>query len=135
MFQKQTSNSSSSQTTIIARGVTLEGNFQGQGDVVVEGHVKGSITTSGSLTVGSEALIEAEVKVGEASVAGTIQGNITVANRLELRATAKLVGDITAQVIAMEAGASLQGKMAVGGKSTDQKKASHAERTMAHASA
>lgn len=135
MFQKQSTSSSSSQATIIARGVTLEGNFQGQGDVVVEGHVKGSIITSGSLTVGSEALIEAEVKAGEASVAGTIQGNVTVANRLELRATAKLVGDVTAQVIAMEAGASLQGRMTVGGKPADHKKISHVERGMAHASA
>ena len=77
MFQKS-SGGSSAQPTIIARGVTLEGNFQGQGDVTVEGHVKGSLTTTGSLTVGPEAVIEAEVRAAEASVAGTIQGNVTV---------------------------------------------------------
>lgn len=134
MFQKSTSGSSS-QPTIIARGVTLEGNFQGQGDVTVEGHVKGSLTTTGSLTVGPEAVIEAEVRAAEASVAGTIQGNVTITNRCEVRATAKIVGDVTAQVIAIEAGASLQGRLMVGTKSTEQKRSASTERGVAHAAA
>ncbi len=131
MFQKQVSGSAA-QATMIARGVTLEGNFKGDGDVVVEGRVKGSIQTTGVLTVGPEAVIEAEVQVGEASVAGTIQGNITVKNRLELRSTAKLTGDVTAQVLAMEAGACLQGKLVIGKGPSEQKKSVHVEH-MAHA--
>jgi cytoskeletal protein CcmA (bactofilin family) len=132
MFQKQP-NSSSSSSTIIARGVTLEGNFKGDGDVVVEGCVKGSLQTGGMLTVGPEATIEAEVQVGEASVAGTIQGNITVKNRLELRSTAKVTGDVVAQVLAMEAGACLQGRLVIGkGSPGDAKQPARAER-VAHA--
>lgn len=133
MFQKPSSGSS--QATVIARGVTLEGNFQGEGDVVVEGRVKGSLTTTGTLTVGAEAVIEAEVRASEASVAGTIQGNVTINNRLELRATAKILGDVHAQVIAIEAGASLQGRLSVGVKAGDTKRATNAERGVAHASA
>lgn len=133
MFQKQSSGSSD-QATIIARGVTLEGNFQGQGDLVVDGRVKGSINTAGSLTVGPEAVIEAEVRAGEASVAGAIQGNITVANRLELKPTAKLTGDVTAQILTIEAGACLQGRLAIGAKQSEQKKPLSSERGMAHAS-
>lgn len=133
MFQKSTT--SSSQPTIIARGVTLEGNFQGQGDVTVEGHVKGSLVTTGSLTVGPEAVIEAEVRAAEASVAGTIQGNVTITNRCEVRATAKVVGDVTAQVMAIEAGASLQGRLMVGVKSSEQKRPLVAERGVARAAA
>lgn len=134
MFQKS-ANGSSSQPTIIARGVTLEGNFQGQGDVSVEGHVKGSLITTGSLTVGPEAVIEAEVKAAEASVAGTIQGNVTVTNRCEVRATAKIIGDVTAQVIAIEAGASLQGRLTVGTKSPEPRRSLGAERNVVHATA
>lgn len=133
MFQKQSS--SSSQPTVIARGVTMEGNFQGQGDVVVDGCVKGSLTTTGSLTVGSEAVLEAEVRAAEAAVAGTIQGNVTIANRLEVRSTAKIIGDVTAQIIAIEAGASIQGRFLIGAKSVETKRAIHTERSMVHASA
>ena len=134
MFQKQTAGSSS-QPTVIARGVTLEGNFQGQGDVMVEGQVKGSLATTGSLTVGPEAVIEAEVRAAEAFIAGTVQGNMTVTNRLEVRATAKLIGDVTAQVIAIEAGASLQGRLMIGVKVADTKRAALAERSVVRATA
>ena len=133
MFQKST-NVSSAQPTIIARGVTLEGNFQGQGDVVVEGQVKGSLTTTGSLTVGPEAVIEAEVRAAEASIAGTVQGNMTITNRCEVRSTAKLIGDVTAQVIAIEAGASFQGRLIVGTKATEAKRVPVGERSVARAS-
>lgn len=138
MFQKSTSGSSSSsqQATVIARGVTLEGNFQAQGDVVVEGRVKGSLSTTGALTVGTEAVIEAEVKAADASVAGTIQGNVTVSNRLELRPTAKIVGDVSTQVIAIEAGASLQGRLSVAApKVAEGKRSGSADRSALHAAA
>lgn len=133
MFQKPSS--SSTQATVIARGVTMEGNFQGQGDVIVEGRVKGSLATGGSLTVGPEAVIEAEVRAAEAAVAGTIQGNLVVANRLEIRSTAKIIGDVTAQIIAMEAGACLQGRLSVGVKAADGKRAANSERGLAQAAA
>jgi len=133
MFQKPSS--SSTQATVIARGVTMEGNFQGQGDVVVEGRVKGSLSTGGALTVGPEAVIEAEVRAAEAAIAGTIQGNLVVTNRLEIRATAKIIGDVSAQIIAMEAGACLQGKLSVGVKAADGKRAPGAERGLAQAAA
>ncbi len=138
MFQKASSASSSSssqQSTVIARGVTLEGNFQGQGDVVVEGRVKGSLTTTGTLTVGTEAVIEAEVKVTDASVAGTIQGNVSVSNRLELQPTAKIIGDVTTQVIAIEAGASLQGRLSVGAQKAPEGKRAANAGSVAHAAA
>ncbi len=120
---------------MIARGVTLEGNFQGQGDCVVEGHVKGSFTTTGALTVGPEAVIEADVHAAEAAIAGVVQGNMTIKNRCEIRATAKVTGDVTAQVISIEAGALFQGRLMAGVPSVERQPVSVPARAVARVGA
>ncbi|MFH1620822.1 MAG: polymer-forming cytoskeletal protein [Patescibacteria group bacterium] len=101
--------------TVIARGVKVEGEFTSQGDVIIEGEVHGHITTSGMLTVGSEAKLKADVSAQEAVVAGTIEGNITIKGRLELKATAKIFGDLQCETAVVEAGAIMNGKVAIGG--------------------
>lgn len=100
--------------TIIARGVKVEGDFQSPGDVTIEGEVEGKIATGGLLTIGSEARVRADVKANDAAVAGRIEGNIAVKKRLELKSTAKIIGDVTCEVISIESGASLHGRVAVG---------------------
>ena len=101
-------------STIIARGVRVEGDFSSQGDVIIEGEVSGHVTTTAVLTVGAEAKLKAEVSADEASIAGQIDGTITVKKRLEVKATAKITGDITCETIVVEAGAALNGKVSVG---------------------
>jgi cytoskeletal protein CcmA (bactofilin family) len=100
--------------TVIAKGVKVEGDFASDGDVQIEGEVKGSLATKGRLTVGSEAIIHAEVKAGDAVIAGTVQGNVTVERRVDLKSTAKLAGDLTSEALTVEAGAKVNGKVTVG---------------------
>lgn len=107
-------NGGQSATTVIARGVKVEGDFASQGDVVIEGTVQGKLSTQACLTIGSEAKIVADVTAGEATIAGTIEGNLKVENRLDIKATAKIQGDIQAAEISVEAGAQLNGRLTVG---------------------
>ena len=104
------------QTTVIARGVKVEGEFVSQGDVTIEGEVHGTLTATGKLVVGTDAKIFADVKAGEAVVAGAVQGNLTVQGRLEFKATARIIGDLTAESFMVEQGAALSGKVIVGVK-------------------
>lgn len=101
-------------STVIARGVKVEGDFNSEGDVVIEGQVKGSLKTTASLTVGSEAVINANVKASTANVSGTIEGHITVENELIVTSSAKIVGDITAETLSVERGAKMEGKVSIG---------------------
>ena len=110
-------------STIIARGVRVEGNFASQGDVVIEGEVSGQVSTSAVLSVGTEAKLKAEVAAEEAVIAGQVDGTITVKKRLELKSTAKITGDITCDTIVVEAGATVQGKMMVGASKAETKSA------------
>lgn len=107
-------NGQASNATVIARGVKVEGEFMSQGDVIIEGEVNGRVSTSGLLSIGSEAKLKAEVIADDAVVAGTIEGTVTVKKRLELKSTARIMGDVTCETAMVEAGAVLHGKCSIG---------------------
>ena len=106
-------------TTLIARGVKVEGEFTSQGDVAIEGEVHGTLSCTGLLTVGSEAKIRADVRANDAVIAGVVEGNVVIAKRFELKASARVMGDVTCEIILIEAGACVVGKMTAGRKATD----------------
>jgi len=108
--------------TTIARGVKVEGEFTSQSDVLIEGEVHGTLSTSGMLTVGPEARIKADVNAGEAVVSGTIEGTFTVSKKLELKSSAHVIGDVAAETITVESGAVLSGRMTVGIKNSVMEK-------------
>jgi cytoskeletal protein CcmA (bactofilin family) len=103
--------------TVIAKGVKVDGDFGSDGDVVIDGEVKGNLSATGQLTVGTEANIHADVKAGSAIVSGTIEGNLTVEKRIDLKSTARIKGDLVSETLSVESGARIDGKLSIGGKS------------------
>lgn len=100
--------------TVIARGVRVEGEFHSQGDVVIEGDVQGTIFAAGTLTIGSDAKIVANITAQEAVISGTITGDITVEKQAVFHATANITGDLKAERVTVEAGAVINGKVQIG---------------------
>lgn len=117
MFNKNSDGQSSrhgASSTVIAHGVKVEGNFSSQSDVLIEGDVDGNVATSGSLTVGPQARLKADIKAEKAVIAGSVEGSVHIGSHLEIKATARLLGDITCQTASLESGASLNGKVIIG---------------------
>lgn len=108
---------SEAQDTIIGESVKLEGDFVGEGNVIVHGAVHGSLTTKRNLEVGPTAMISANVHAENAVIAGDVDGNVTVSHTLELKKSAKITGDVHAQTLTIEAGALLNGKCSMNGGS------------------
>ncbi len=101
--------------TVVGPSVNVEGDFASEGNIVVKGTVTGSVHTSKNLLVEPGAKIIANVKAGSATIAGEVRGNMKIKDYLELTATARVVGDIEAKTIAMEAGSLLCGKVLMPG--------------------
>jgi cytoskeletal protein CcmA (bactofilin family) len=99
--------------TIIGQTVKLDGDFTGEGDVIVEGIVNGNLKTDKFLRVGENAQINAEIEANDAFIAGIVNGNIKIKNKLEITSTAKIKGDIETSLISVESGASINGKCQV----------------------
>lgn len=99
--------------TVIGRNVQVEGNFNGEGNVTVEGTVSGTLKTARDLIVGSAAKIKADVEAENISVAGEIQGNVIARGKLELSSSAKIIGNVKTSSLSVESGAVLHGKCAM----------------------
>lgn len=100
--------------TIIGPSVKVKGDFHGQGNIIVEGIVEGSIKTINNLYVGDKARVTANVEAKEARIGGEIIGNIKTKGYLEIAPSARITGDIEAVSLSIARGAVFNGKCTMG---------------------
>lgn len=103
--------------TIIGPSVKVEGTFQGQGDVIIEGILMGTLITIKDLTIGEQAKVEANVEAANMHISGEVHGNLKASGRIDLMATAKIYGDVESTVLSVASGAIVQGRC-MSGKSS-----------------
>ena len=104
--------------TIIGESIKVKGNFHGEGNMIIEGEVEGSIKTNSFLLIGSKSLITAAVEAKDAKISGNITGNVLVHGYLEIMASAKITGDISAALLSIEKGALVNGQIKMGKQET-----------------
>ena len=122
--------------TVVGPSVKVQGDFISQGNIVIEGEVKGSIKTDKQLRVEEGAKIDADVSAEGALLAGEVRGNIHILGTAELTPTAKLYGDLEAKTLIVAAGAVLHGRVIMDeemekGRGKSKSKADSAEQVVA----
>jgi cytoskeletal protein CcmA (bactofilin family) len=111
--------------TIIGASIKVKGNFNGQGDIVIEGKLEGSLKTIANVFVGEKAKVSANIEASEALINGEVNGGIKIKKYLAIGETAKINGDIQCGEISIERGASITGQIVVSSenlKKVDNKK-------------
>ena len=110
MFNKSNNASpDNASINLIGNGTNIIGDINSNGDVRIDGILKGNISTTGKLVVGASGKIEGNVQCQNADILGEIQGKIFVSEALSLKATAKIAGDIITTKISIEPNASFTG--------------------------
>jgi cytoskeletal protein CcmA (bactofilin family) len=98
--------------TTLGHSLSIQGEISSDEDLIIEGRVGGHIVMkNGTLTIGKEARVEADVRGARVQVLGAIQGNIAATDRIELAPTAAVVGDLSANRIVMVEGATFNGRI------------------------
>ncbi len=110
--------SSVGKRNVLSNDVEIKGNIKFENDLLVDGKIDGEINSNGTLTIGEQARIKAEIKTRSVVVYGKVHGNITVTDRVELKSSAEVIGDIKGAVLSIEAGAVFVGKSMVGAPSS-----------------
>ena len=94
----------------IGKSVVVKGELSGSEDLYVDGSVEGSISLKGqSLTIGPNGQVRANLEARNVIVHGKVDGNITASDRVDLRKSASLTGDISTARVAIEDGAYFKG--------------------------
>ncbi len=87
----------------------IEGKYTFSGTVMINGKFKGEIVSNDTLIVGEKGVIHATIRAGIVLISGEVVGNVLGAERVELRGTARVFGDVEAPVIVVEEGVLFEG--------------------------
>ena len=116
MFQKVNKSSAidGSSINLIGNGTSITGDINSNGDLRIDGSIKGNISISGKLVVGPSGKIEGNVICQNADISGEIHGKINVSELLSLKASARLLSDIVTAKISIEPNATFTGTCNMG---------------------
>ena len=100
----------SSISTLLGRDTQIEGALTFKETIRVDGRIKGKlVSTQGTLIVGENAQIEADVQVGVAIIRGKVHGRVEAEQRIEIYAPAQVHGDISAPTVTIDSGVVFNG--------------------------
>ncbi len=98
------------ETASLGKSVVIKGEVSGSEDLYIDGQVEGSIELAGNrLTIGPNGRVKANVTARSVTIGGRLEGNVRASDRVDLRQTAVVLGDIATQRIAIEDGAYFKG--------------------------
>lgn len=107
---KKTDFSIAEAETVIGAGVVVKGTLHSEGDVTVDGELKGGVKTTGNLTIGSTGSVEANVAARNVKVSGHLLGNIKAEGETIISGTGRVEGNIHTGLLAIEHGAVFSGQ-------------------------
>jgi cytoskeletal protein CcmA (bactofilin family) len=96
-------------TAFIDEASEIEGKYSFSGTVMINGTLRGEITSKDTLIVGEKGVIHASIRAGVVLVSGEIVGNVVGLERVELRGTARVSGDIEAPIVVVDEGVMFDG--------------------------
>src|SRR3974390_3944111 len=96
----------------IGKSVVIKGELSGSEDLYVEGRVEGNIELrDNNLIVGPNGDVKANVSAKGVVIQGKVEGTVKATDRVELRKSAVMSGDVITQRLAVEEGAMFRGKI------------------------
>lgn len=98
---------------VLSTDVEIKGSLSFEEVLSFDGKLEGEISSKGVLTIGPNAIVKGEIKTQSVIIRGTVEGNVTVTDRCELRGNAKLHGDLSASSLVMEENVTMIGQINV----------------------
>ena len=98
-------------TSVLGPGINWQGNLRGSGGVRIEGTFEGEIVVRGLVVIGETGRVTCDdLRATTVIVAGSVRGNIT-SEKLEIRSSGRVWGDVITVAFATEEGAFLRGQV------------------------
>jgi cytoskeletal protein CcmA (bactofilin family) len=99
--------------SVIATEVEIHGTIRCCGSLRIDGKLDGELHCNGDALIGKSATIKGNLTVNSVSIEGAVEGNITAKDRIEMKSTARVTGDIRAKRLSVEDGVTFIGKSEV----------------------
>ena len=103
-------NIESMEQTFLGKDASFTGELSFKGTLCIDGNFEGKISTSDTLIIAQDGIIEADIQAGTVICEGIVKGNIIASTKVELRPKSNIIGDIQSPALTIEVGAKLDGK-------------------------
>jgi len=114
MNQKSYPETPSQNINLISQGTKIHGDVVSDGDIRIDGFLKGNISTKGRLVIGGSGSIEGEIVCSNIEISGNFKGKITASELLTMKSTAIVTGDIFVSKLGVEPGSLFTGTCQMG---------------------
>ncbi len=114
--QTNSSNPNSNAVNIIGQGTTIQGEIVCDGDIRIDGMVKGTVTSKAKIVIGVTGSVDGDIICDNADISGKIFGTVEVDELLFLKSSAYIEGNITTGKFVVETGAKFNGSCRMGVK-------------------
>lgn len=115
MFGKKEQRKQAAISTLIGSKTRVHGDVEFTGGCLVDGFVKGNVKSvdddEATLTISERGSVEGAVRVPNVMLNGTVHGDVSAAQRIELGPNARVVGNVQYRLIEMAIGAEVNGKL------------------------
>ena len=106
--------------SVLAEDFEFEGEIHFEKPLLVKGHVSGQISSESDLFISEGAIVDASVSAHRVSVKGTVRGDVSAEDRIELFASSRLEGNIATPDLIVQSGCMLNGKCSMPGGSVSK---------------
>ena len=113
--------------SIIASGMSVQGDCDTDGTLRIEGRVEGTVRAGKAVVVGKDGFVDGHVITQDAVISGRVTGMVTAESRLEVQATARIDGEVHARRMQLEEGAELNGRLSMGDRAAQSSPESGAD--------
>lgn len=113
VFRRRIRDSANGPTTFIAQGSKISGKLTGDGAYVFCGEMDGDCDINGPVTLADSGHWRGTLKATDIVIAGTVDGDVIAANRVEIAGTARIAGSLSGHSIAVAEGAVIEGEIKV----------------------
>ncbi len=109
-WRQNSSTADHASMSVIDQGCEFEGRLTFGGTLILNGKLRGEVLSSDTLIVGEAGELHADVQVGVAIISGQISGHLNARERVEIKGTARIIGEILTPVLVLEEGVVFNGR-------------------------
>jgi cytoskeletal protein CcmA (bactofilin family) len=103
-------NPAQDQINLVGKGTVFEGTVRAESDVRASGQIVGTLQVDGKAMIAESGSVDGEIIATNADIAGRVQGEIEIEERLVLKSTAQVDGNIETDRLVVEEGAQFTGE-------------------------
>jgi cytoskeletal protein CcmA (bactofilin family) len=116
--------------TVLGASASLQGVLKSDGNIRVDGTLKGRIETAGNVVIGPSARVVADIDANSVQVWGHVQGNVRADGRLEILSTGRVFGELHVAALMIDRGGLYRGQCFMSGEDIELLEAPREERLL-----